>query len=83
MLLFYEMLQIITSGVWTDWYLRSVYWCFYYIQLIVATEQDELERLQFLFERAKENNVPDVKMVEQEEIKDIEPYCQVIPLLTD
>ena len=49
----------------------------------MATEQDELERLQFLFERAKENNVPDVRMVEQEEIKDIEPYCQVIPLLTD
>ncbi|XP_067932012.1 L-2-hydroxyglutarate dehydrogenase, mitochondrial-like isoform X2 [Watersipora subatra] len=45
-------------------------------KLIVATETEELERLAGLYERAKINNVPDVRMVEKNEIKDIEPHCQ-------
>jgi len=43
----------------------------------VATEDSELSRLETLYERAKINNVPDVRLVEKDQIKDIEPYCQV------
>lgn len=47
------------------------------LQLIVATEQEELGRLDELLERAKINNVPDVTMIPGDKIKDIEPHCQV------
>lgn len=46
-------------------------------QLIVATEQEELPRLAELYERARINQVPDIRMVEAHEIADIEPYCKV------
>ncbi|KAF6036415.1 L2HGDH [Bugula neritina] len=45
-------------------------------KLIVATEREELPRLDELLSRAKVNNVPDVKMIEGNEIQDIEPHCQ-------
>ncbi|ESO94245.1 hypothetical protein LOTGIDRAFT_215736 [Lottia gigantea] len=44
-------------------------------KLIVATEPDEVSRLEKLFERGKENAVPDLKMVGPEGIKEIEPNC--------
>lgn len=47
------------------------------LKLIVATEPEELGRLDELYERAKINNVPDVTMIPGEKIKDIEPHCQV------
>lgn len=44
-------------------------------KLIVATNEEELSRLDNLFERGQKNNVKDMKMVGAEEIKDIEPNC--------
>ncbi|XP_053671399.1 L-2-hydroxyglutarate dehydrogenase, mitochondrial [Anopheles nili] len=45
-------------------------------KLIVATNPDEVERLNNLYQRALANNVPDVQMVDQAKIRDIEPYCK-------
>lgn len=46
-------------------------------KLIVATNEVELEILNNLFERGNQNNVKDLKIINKEEIKDIEPYCEV------
>lgn len=43
----------------------------------MATEEEELGRLDELFERAKINNVPEVTMIPGGKIKDIEPHCKV------
>ena len=51
-------------------------------KLVVATSDLEVERLLALFERAKMNNVPDIKLLESgEEIKEIEPHCQGLKVL--
>ena len=42
----------------------------------MATEPEELGRLEEIYQRAKINNVPDIKMIDGHEIKDIEPYCK-------
>lgn len=47
------------------------------LQLIVATEKDEIPRLDALFERGKENGVRDLRVIGPDEIKDIEPNCVV------
>ena len=47
-----------------------------YFQLIVAVEEEEVERLDGLYERALENGCT-VEMIGQEKIKEIEPYCTV------
>jgi L-2-hydroxyglutarate oxidase LhgO len=43
-------------------------------KLIVAVEEEELPRLQNLWERATANGVPGIRMVGPEEIKEIEPH---------
>jgi len=44
-------------------------------KLIVAVEDFEIERLEGLYSRAQENGCT-VEMIEGNQIKDIEPYCQ-------
>ncbi|CAL1531237.1 unnamed protein product [Lymnaea stagnalis] len=44
-------------------------------KLIVATEPEELPRLDVLMERGLKNNVRDIRMVGPEQIKEIEPNC--------
>ncbi len=46
-------------------------------QLIVAVERDQLARLDDLYQRAKQNGVQDIKMVDSNQIKEIEPNCRV------
>jgi L-2-hydroxyglutarate oxidase LhgO len=43
-------------------------------KLIVAVEEDELPRLQNLWDRATANGVPGIRMVGPEEIREIEPH---------
>jgi L-2-hydroxyglutarate oxidase LhgO len=43
-------------------------------KLIVAVEEEELPRLQNLWERASANGVPGIRMVGPEEIREIEPH---------
>jgi L-2-hydroxyglutarate oxidase LhgO len=45
--------------------------------LIVATEPEEIPRLEALLERGIENGVKDLRMIEGNQIKDIEPNCVV------
>ena len=48
-------------------------------KLVVATNQIEVERLENLWERAQQNQVPDIEMLEsQEEIQKYEPHCRGI-----
>jgi L-2-hydroxyglutarate oxidase LhgO len=49
--------------------------------LIVATEPEEIPRLEALLERGIENGVKDLRMIEGNQIKDIEPNCVVSSLL--
>ncbi|XP_060605399.1 L-2-hydroxyglutarate dehydrogenase, mitochondrial-like [Ruditapes philippinarum] len=44
-------------------------------KLIVATEPEEIPRLEALLERGIENGVKDLRMIEGNQIKDIEPNC--------
>uniref|UniRef100_A0A0P4WQD0 L-2-hydroxyglutarate dehydrogenase, mitochondrial n=1 Tax=Scylla olivacea TaxID=85551 RepID=A0A0P4WQD0_SCYOL len=44
-------------------------------KLIVAVDDKEIGRLHDLFERAKQNGVPDVELIEGHDIKKYEPYC--------
>lgn len=44
-------------------------------KLIVAVQESELERLDELYDRGIKNGVKDLKLVEQNEIKDYEPNC--------
>lgn len=46
-------------------------------KLIVATNPAEVERLKDLHVRGIQNGVPDLKTIEKDEIKKIEPHCQV------
>lgn len=46
-------------------------------KLIVAVDDSEIGRLLDLFERAKQNGVPDVELIEGYDIKKYEPYCHV------
>lgn len=45
-------------------------------KLIVATNELEVGRLMDLYERGQKNNVPDLKVIDGEQIKDFEPYCE-------
>ncbi len=47
------------------------------LQLIVATSEDEVSRLNVLHERGIKNEVPDLKVVGPDEIREIEPNCVV------
>ncbi|XP_050727429.1 L-2-hydroxyglutarate dehydrogenase, mitochondrial-like isoform X4 [Eriocheir sinensis] len=44
-------------------------------KLIVAVDDSEIGRLHDLFERAKQNNCPDVELIEGYDIQKYEPYC--------
>ncbi|XP_035704551.1 L-2-hydroxyglutarate dehydrogenase, mitochondrial isoform X4 [Folsomia candida] len=45
-------------------------------KLIVAVKPDEIPRLQNLYDRGLKNNVPGLKLIDGQQIKDYEPYCQ-------
>jgi 2-hydroxyglutarate dehydrogenase len=49
-------------------------------QLIVATEPDEIPRLDVLHEKGLKNKVRDLRVVGPDEIREIEPNCRVSPL---
>jgi 2-hydroxyglutarate dehydrogenase len=44
-------------------------------KLIVAVDEEQNKRLDTLFEKGLKNNVPDLKLINSEEIKKIEPNC--------
>ncbi len=50
-------------------------------KMIVATEPSELPRLDDLAARAEANGVPGVRLVDADELKEREPYCQGIRAL--
>ncbi|OGG94836.1 MAG: hypothetical protein A2527_12885 [Candidatus Lambdaproteobacteria bacterium RIFOXYD2_FULL_50_16] len=50
-------------------------------KIVVATEPEELERLQGLEERGKQNGLAGVKLIDPKEIKELEPYCAGIQAL--
>ncbi|XP_026921478.1 L-2-hydroxyglutarate dehydrogenase, mitochondrial isoform X3 [Acinonyx jubatus] len=45
-------------------------------KLIVAVEQEEIPRLQALYERGRQNGVQGLRLIQQEDIKKKEPYCR-------
>ncbi|WP_245284125.1 L-2-hydroxyglutarate oxidase [Bradyrhizobium sp. Cp5.3] len=44
-------------------------------KLVVALSEDELPRLENIFRKSVGNGVPDIRMLDAEEIRDIEPNC--------
>jgi len=46
-------------------------------KLIVAVSPEEISRLKDLYERGQQNNVPNLKMIPGDQIKDFEPHCKV------
>jgi L-2-hydroxyglutarate oxidase LhgO len=46
-------------------------------QLVVAVEHDQLTRLDELFQRATQNGVQDIRMLDANQIREIEPNCRV------
>ena len=47
-------------------------------KLVVATNKDEIGRLEQLHKRALQNCVPGIEMVDEKKIKEIEPFCKVL-----
>ncbi|XP_029417838.1 L-2-hydroxyglutarate dehydrogenase, mitochondrial isoform X2 [Nannospalax galili] len=45
-------------------------------KLIVAVEQEEIPRLQALYERGLQNGVKGLRLIQQKDIKKKEPYCR-------
>ena len=43
----------------------------------MAVSDEEMPRLKALYERGMQNGVKDLRMVGPEELREIEPYCQV------
>lgn len=50
-------------------------------KVIVATQEDELPRLQSLYERGQANGVPGLAMIGPERLREIEPHCTGIRAL--
>ncbi|MFF3935613.1 L-2-hydroxyglutarate oxidase [Streptomyces phaeofaciens] len=50
-------------------------------KLVVAVREDELGRMDALYERAKHNHVPDLRRISREEIREIEPHAGGIAAL--
>ena len=51
-------------------------------KLVVATNKLEVDRLHSLFERAKQNGVPEIELLKGEDaIKKVEPYCRGLEAL--
>lgn len=46
----------------------------------MAVEKEELPQLEKLYQRGLENEVKDLKILDSKEIKDVEPYCEVMGL---
>ncbi|OWA00794.1 hydroxyglutarate oxidase [Streptomyces sp. CS113] len=44
-------------------------------KLVMAVRQDELGRMENLYERARNNHVPDLRRVSKDEIKELEPHA--------
>jgi L-2-hydroxyglutarate oxidase len=47
-------------------------------KLIVATDDNELPRLQSIYERGQANGLSGLKILEAEEVRGIEPHCQAV-----
>ena len=47
------------------------------MQLIVAVENEEVPRLQSLYDRGRENGVADLRLLDSRQLRDIEPHCTV------
>ena len=47
------------------------------LQVIVATADSEVPRLQALYDRGRQNNVKGLRLLDLKGLKEIEPYCQV------
>lgn len=50
-------------------------------KLVVAVREDELGRMEGLYERARNNHVPDLRKISKNEIKEIEPHAGGIAAL--
>jgi (S)-2-hydroxyglutarate dehydrogenase len=50
-------------------------------KVIIATEEDELPRLYDLFERGNANGCPDLRVIESDELREIEPHAAGIKAL--
>ncbi|MER6273177.1 L-2-hydroxyglutarate oxidase [Streptomyces sp900105755] len=50
-------------------------------KLVVAVREDELGRMQNLYERAKNNHVPELRKIAREEIRELEPHVGGIAAL--
>ena len=50
-------------------------------KLIVATTQEEVGRLDGLYQRGLENEVPGLSLVDENEIREIEPHCRGLKAL--
>ncbi|MGW7569178.1 L-2-hydroxyglutarate oxidase [Streptomyces tendae] len=50
-------------------------------KLVMAVHQDELGRMENLYERARHNHVPDLRKVTRDEIKELEPHAGGIAAL--
>jgi (S)-2-hydroxyglutarate dehydrogenase len=50
-------------------------------KVIIATEEDELPRLQDLYERGMANGCPDIRIIESDELKEVEPHATGIRAL--
>ena len=50
-------------------------------KVIVATDEEELPRLQNLYERGQKNGVPGLEMIGPERLREIEPHCVGIKAL--
>ncbi|WP_328718420.1 L-2-hydroxyglutarate oxidase [Streptomyces sp. NBC_00247] len=50
-------------------------------KLVMAVREDELGRMEGLYERAKNNHVPDLRKISKDEIKEIEPHAGGIAAL--
>lgn len=50
---------------------------FFFFKLIVAVDHGEVERLDNLYTRALQNNVKNISLLNETEIKKLEPHVQV------
>ena len=48
-----------------------------YLQLIVAVEDEEVPRLMELWRRGQANGVQGLRLLEGDQIREIEPHCRV------
>ena len=63
--------------LYKDQFISNTHLFLILFKLIVAKDESELGRLDILHEKGIQNKVPDLRMVDADEIKDIEPNCVV------